>query len=190
MFTASGRAAGSSSIHRCLEAGVMQTFWQSAIFLGSGREIGPLGSAHPLTAPYQAFATQDGWITIGGSNQANFERLASGARGAGASPRRAISRQRIAHGASGRSAGLIGGYLRRKPSSAWLAALTAAGVPAGPVLTVAEMLSHPQVLARDMVVETDASQGGQGQRDRLSDQALGDADRGLAHRAVFRSAHA
>ena len=56
-----------------LEAGVMQTFWQSAIFLGSGKEIGPLGSAHPLTAPYQAFATQDGWITIGASNQSNFE---------------------------------------------------------------------------------------------------------------------
>src|SRR5438034_9690844 len=58
-----------------LEAGVMQTFWQSAIFLGSGREIGALGSAHPLTAPYQAFATQDGWITIGASNQSNYERL-------------------------------------------------------------------------------------------------------------------
>src|SRR6202022_4885557 len=58
-----------------LEAGVMQTFWQSAIFLGSGKEIGPLGSAHPLTAPYQAFATQDGWITVGRSNQPNYERL-------------------------------------------------------------------------------------------------------------------
>src|SRR5437773_5685314 len=58
-----------------LEAGVMQTFWQSAIFMGSGKEIGPLGSAHPLTAPYQAFATQDGWITIGASNQSNYERL-------------------------------------------------------------------------------------------------------------------
>src|SRR5438132_4877948 len=58
-----------------LEAGVMQTFWQSAIFLGSGREIGALGSAHPLTAPYQAFETQEGWITVGASNQANYVRL-------------------------------------------------------------------------------------------------------------------
>ncbi len=58
-----------------LEAGVMQTFWQSAIFIGSGREIGPLGSAHPMTAPYQAFETGDGWITVGASNQVNYVRL-------------------------------------------------------------------------------------------------------------------
>src|SRR5438034_1470473 len=58
-----------------LEAGVMQTFWQSAIYLGSGVEIGPLGSGHPLTAPYQAFRTRDGWITVGASNQANYVRL-------------------------------------------------------------------------------------------------------------------
>jgi formyl-CoA transferase len=49
---------------------------------------------------------------------------------------------------------LIEERVRRKPSSEWLAALTKAGVPAGPVLTIAEMLNHPQVLARDMVVET------------------------------------
>jgi crotonobetainyl-CoA:carnitine CoA-transferase CaiB-like acyl-CoA transferase len=137
-----------------LEAGVMQTFWQSAIFFGSGREIGPLGSAHPLTAPYQAFATQDGWITIGGSNQANFERLAQvlDAPELVRDERFRDNAARMAH--LDDLVELIGGCLRRKPSSAWLAALTAAGVPAGPVLTVAEMLSHPQVLARDMVVET------------------------------------
>ena len=49
---------------------------------------------------------------------------------------------------------LIALRLQRKPSSEWLAALAAVGVPAGPVLTIAEMLEHPQVLARDMVVET------------------------------------
>ena len=43
---------------------------------------------------------------------------------------------------------------KRKPSSEWLSALAAAGVPAGPVLGIAEMLEHPQVLARDMVIET------------------------------------
>jgi crotonobetainyl-CoA:carnitine CoA-transferase CaiB-like acyl-CoA transferase len=49
---------------------------------------------------------------------------------------------------------LVAMRFKCKPSSEWLAALTAAGVPAGPVLTIAEMLEHPQVLARDMVVET------------------------------------
>ncbi len=136
-----------------LEAGVMQTFWQSAIFMGSGKEIGPLGSAHPLTAPYQAFETADGWITIGGSNQSNFERLAQVLEAP-----ELLSDARFADNA-GRMANLgalvelIGLHLKRKPSHEWLSALNAAGVPAGPVLTVGEMLSHPQVLARDMVVE-------------------------------------
>src|SRR6185369_15460972 len=37
----------------------------------------------------------------------------------------------------------------------WLAALDAAGVPAGPVLSIAEVLEHPQTLARDMVPEVE-----------------------------------
>jgi len=137
-----------------LEAGVMQTFWQSAIFLGSGKEIGPLGSAHPLTAPYQAFATKDGWITIGASNQSNYERLTQVLDAP-----ELLADERFRDNAS-RMANLhalvelIASRFKRKPSSEWLAALTAAGVPAGPVLTIAEMLEHPQVLARDMVVET------------------------------------
>jgi crotonobetainyl-CoA:carnitine CoA-transferase CaiB-like acyl-CoA transferase len=137
-----------------LEAGVMQTFWQSAIFLGSGKEIGPLGSAHPLTAPYQAFATQDGWITIGASNQSNYERLAQVLEAP-----ELLADERFRDNAS-RMANLralvelIALRFKRRPSSEWLAALAAVGVPAGPVLTISEMLEHPQVLARDMVVET------------------------------------
>ncbi len=143
-----------------LEAGVMQTFWQSAIFLGSGKEIGPLGSAHPLTAPYQAFATQDGWITIGASNQANYERLTHVLEAP-----ELLADERFRDNAS-RMANLnalveqLALRFRRKPSSAWLPALTAASVPAGPVLTIGEMLEQPQVRARDMVVETQHPKAG------------------------------
>ena len=51
------------------EAGIVHTYWQSAIAGATGESPGPLGSAHPLTAPYQAFKTKDKWITIGASNQ-------------------------------------------------------------------------------------------------------------------------
>ena len=54
------------------EAGIVHTYWQSAIALATGTAPGPLGSAHPLSAPYQAFETADGWITIGAANQANW----------------------------------------------------------------------------------------------------------------------
>src|SRR5438067_7767686 len=44
-----------------MEAAVHQTFWQSAIYFATGVNPGPTGAAHILTAPYQAFPTQDGW---------------------------------------------------------------------------------------------------------------------------------
>jgi len=136
-----------------LEAGVMQTFWQSAIFLGSGREIGPLGSAHPMTAPYQAFETGDGWITVGASNQVNYVRLTQvlEAPELRDDPRFADNKLRMANLEA--LVDELTSRFKRKPSAAWLAALDAAGVPAGPVKTIEQMLSDPQVRAREMVVE-------------------------------------
>ncbi|MFM7981363.1 MAG: CoA transferase, partial [Candidatus Fonsibacter sp.] len=57
------------------EAGIIHTYWQSAITSATGKSPGPLGSAHPLTAPYQAFKTKDKWITVGASNQNNWLHL-------------------------------------------------------------------------------------------------------------------
>ncbi len=57
------------------EAGIVHTYWQSAIASATGIAPGPLGSAHPLTAPYQAFQTKDKWITVGASNQNTWLKL-------------------------------------------------------------------------------------------------------------------
>ena len=54
------------------EAGIIHTFWQSAIYLATGTPPRAMGSAHPLNAPYQAFQTADGWINIGGANQQSW----------------------------------------------------------------------------------------------------------------------
>ena len=146
-----------------LEAGVMQTFWQSAIFIGSGREIGPLGSAHPMTAPYQAFETGDGWITVGASNQVNYVRLTQvlEAPELRDDPRFADNKLRMAN-----LEALVDELtlrFKRKPSAAWLGALDAVGVPAGPVKTIEQMLADPQVHARDMVVDLTHPRAGETQ---------------------------
>ena len=59
-----------------MEAALQQTYWHAAIYFATGESPGPRGSAHLLTAPYQAFRASDGWINIGGANQANWERIA------------------------------------------------------------------------------------------------------------------
>ena len=146
-----------------LEAGVMQTFWQSAIFIGSGREIGPLGSAHPMTAPYQAFETGDGWITVGASNQVNYVRLTQvlEAPELRDDPRFTDNKLRMANLEA--LVDELTSRFKRKPSAAWLAALDAVGVPAGPVKTIEQMLADPQVQARDMVVDLSHPRAGETQ---------------------------
>jgi crotonobetainyl-CoA:carnitine CoA-transferase CaiB-like acyl-CoA transferase len=52
-------------------------------------------------------------------------------------------------------------YFVARSSSAWLARLEAAGIPSGPVLSIADMLSHEQTLAREMVVQVEHSTLGQ-----------------------------
>ena len=75
-----------------------------------------------------------------------------------ADPRFATNRDRMAHSVI--LANLMNEVLRTNTRAAWQAAFDAAGVPSGPVHTVAEALSHPQTLARGMVVELDHPQAG------------------------------
>jgi crotonobetainyl-CoA:carnitine CoA-transferase CaiB-like acyl-CoA transferase len=137
------------------EAGIVQTYWQSAIALATGVAPGPMGSGHPLSAPYQAFATADGWITIGAANQGNWLRLVAAldAPELAADPRFADNDRRMRHLAELEAA--LASHFRERTSADWLERLEAAGVPAGPVLDVREMHADPQTLAREMVVEVE-----------------------------------
>ena len=138
------------------EAGILFTYWQSAIALATGTAPGPLGSAHPLSAPYEAFPTADGrWIVVGGANQANWRRLCAilEAPELAEDPRFATNAQRMANLAELRA--ILADLFRRRPAADWLARLDEAGVPAGPVNDITEMLADPQTRARKMVVEVE-----------------------------------
>lgn len=136
-----------------LEAGVMLTYWQSAMTFATGESPGPLGSAHPLNAPYQAFETSDGWIVVGGANQRAWQRLveALGAPELAADPRFRDNSDRMRN--LDQLVAALKPHFAGKSSENWLARLEAAGVPAGPVNDIARMHADPQVRARDMVVE-------------------------------------
>ena len=141
------------------EAGLVQTFWQSAVALATGQSPGPMGSAHPLAAPYEAFPTADGWITVGGWNQVNWLRLLDALElGELASdPRFATNGARMKNQGALRE--VLAGRLRTASAGVWLRRLEEAAVPAGPVLSVLEALRHPQTAAREMVVTVE--QGGE-----------------------------
>ncbi len=143
-----------------MEAAIQQTYWQAAIYFATGVNPGPSGSAHILTAPYQAFPTADGWINVGGANQSNWERIV-----------KVIGCPELAQDARFRTNGdrmrnlaaltpLISERLRTRASAEWIREFDAAGVPAGPVNRIGDMLADPQVAAREMVVEVEHPRAG------------------------------
>lgn len=133
------------------EAGIVHTYWQSAIALATGIAPGPMGSAHPLNGPYQAFETMDGWITIGAANQRNWERLldAMEVPEIAADPRFVTNTDRMSNLKA--LEGVLTPVFKKKSQSEWLDRLEKAGVPAGPVLDVCEMFEDPHAQARDMI---------------------------------------
>ena len=139
------------------EAGITHTYWQSAIALATGESPGPLGSAHPLSAPYQAFETADGWINVGASSQATWEKVPDLV-----GQPELVDDERFRDNAA-RMANLdelvatLAPLFKKRSTEQWLERFEAAGVPAGPVASIEEMLVHPQTLARDMVTEVQHS---------------------------------
>ena len=137
------------------EAGITQTFWQSAIALATGVSPEPMGSAHPLNAPYEAFETADGWITIGASNESTWQRLPPvlGLPELLDDERFQKNIDRMRNRDALNEA--LAPAFKQRETAEWLTLLEDSGVPAGPVLSIGDMLAHPQARARSMVVETE-----------------------------------
>ena len=136
-----------------LEAMVGVLSWGAGMYFESGVAPGPSGQHHPLSSPYGRFRVGERWLNIAAANDAIWERLA---RAVGrpdwlADPRFADVLARVRHRAEltrELEAALAGASVEH-----WVELLNAAGVPAGPVLDVAEVFADPQVLAREMLVE-------------------------------------
>ncbi len=137
------------------EAAIMHTYWQSAISFATGESPGRMGTAHPLNGPYQSFQTSDGWVNIGAANQRNWERLLEclEAPELGNDPRFALNADRMANLED--LVEVLSDYFIKRSTQDWLIALEDVGIPAGPVLSIKEMQSDPQAMAREMVTETE-----------------------------------
>jgi crotonobetainyl-CoA:carnitine CoA-transferase CaiB-like acyl-CoA transferase len=135
------------------EAGIVHTFWQSAITFATGTPPGAMGSAHPLNAPYEAFATADGWVTVGAANQRNWLKLLTAlqAEQLQDDPRFASNDARMQNLEALRRE--LAAVFGTRGTEEWLQRLEQAGVPAGPILDIGQMHQDPQTLAREMVLQ-------------------------------------
>jgi CoA:oxalate CoA-transferase len=123
-------------------------------YVATGEVPGKLGSRHPSIAPFAAFATQDGHIAIAAGNDDIWARVCKvmGREELARDPRFLTNPSRVNHVDA--MAAEMEKTLATKPSRAWLNALEAEGVPCGPINTVADVMTDPQVLSRNMIIET------------------------------------
>ena len=143
-----------------LQASMQQLYWYAALFF-SGEPMPPrLGTAHPVAAPYQTIACSDGEIAIGGANETNWTRITEvvGHPEWCQDPRFSTARARLQNREA--LAACLNAAMAHHTRAHWEAVFCAAGVPAGPVQSVGEALSHPQARAMDMVVDAQTADGG------------------------------
>ncbi len=173
-----------------MEAAVQQTYWHAAVYFPTGKSPSPTGSAHVLSAPYQAFHAKDGWLNIGGANQSNWERIAEvlGHPEWRDDPRFATNSDRMAN--LDALVEKMNAVLGTRSKAEWIEAFDAAGVPVGAVA------QH----RRGAVASADAGArhggrsrppaGGRDKGRRLPGAFFCDADRDHATGAAARRTHA
>ena len=138
-----------------MEAGVAYTVWESSVYFAEGEIPGPLGSAHRVSAPYQALRTRDGYLNLGAATQPTWEQLC-----------RAIGREDLMEDERFRApwdrkareeelAALLEETFSTEDTEHWLKLLDDAGVVAGPIYNMEQVYRDPQVLAREMLVYTE-----------------------------------
>lgn len=110
-------------------------------------------SAHPSIVPFQAFATADGWITVACAKQKFWELLCAvlDRKDLCEDPRYADFGTR--HENRDELLAILREAFSKRSSEEWIATLSEAGVPAGPVYDVPTALADPQAEARGDVVE-------------------------------------
>src|SRR3954463_2751488 len=126
-----------------------------ARYAATGDVPGPLGARHPSITPFAAFAAADGHFVIAAGNDLLFRRLCEiiGRPALADDPRFASNAQRTEHHLELQAE--IEDALKAGTVSTWLERLEAADLPCGPINDVAAVLAHPQVRARNMVVQVE-----------------------------------
>ena len=130
-------------------------------YSATGQVPGPLGTRHPLTTPFQAFPTSDGWIVValswGVENQWELFCVTIGRPDLIDDNRFETPGLRTEHHAELEP--MINEALSNKSTKEWLQEFEAIDLPCGPLNDIAEAAVHPQVQARKMLVDVEHPAG-------------------------------
>jgi len=129
--------------------------WQTilaAVHGATGTVPQRMGSGTPITTPYRAFETADGYLIIACANDRLYVKLCEvlGKPEWATDPRFAANRERIKH--RDLLEGMIQEIIIGKPRAVWEEALTEAGIPNAPIQDLGEIVAHPQTSALGMML--------------------------------------
>ncbi|MGN7870721.1 CaiB/BaiF CoA transferase family protein [Paracoccus sp. 22332] len=142
-----------------LDCGVAVLANQATNFLLGGTVPHRLGNAHPNIVPYQLFPACDGHLIVACGNDRQFAALCRvlDLPGLPGDPDFATNPARVAH--RDRLVPVLAAATARRTRADLIAAMEAAGVPAGPVNDVAEALAEPQIAARGLRIAPEGIPG-------------------------------
>jgi crotonobetainyl-CoA:carnitine CoA-transferase CaiB-like acyl-CoA transferase len=114
-----------------------------------------LGNAHPNIAPYEAFPARDRWFVLAAGNERLWATLCDllDRPDLKDDPRFADNNARVANRPALRE--VLDEEFRARDADEWLAELRQAGLPCGPINTIPDVFAHPQVQARDLILEAE-----------------------------------
>ena len=133
------------------ESALGLSVWEATEYWATGEAPRPLGSSHRLSAPYQAFRAQDGYLTIAALTTTQWERFCNVL-----DRPQLVSDERFATNAD-RMTNLddlvaeVERVLASNTVDAWVSSFLAEGVPCGPILDYAQVFAAPHTAARSMV---------------------------------------
>ena len=139
-----------------VEAGLAWTFWEFGAYFGAGEVPTATGTRHRRSAPYQAYRTKDGYVTVGANSTklwTDFCQKVVERPEWLQDPRFVDLPSRLKNVDALQEE--IEAVLTQQATAHWWERLDRAGVPGGPVYTYEQCLADPHVAARDMVVEVD-----------------------------------
>lgn len=136
-----------------LETGVSLLSYHGVAWLAAGITPKREGSGVWHLVPYQAFLCTDGYVLVGAPNEAAWQRLCVALErpGLAADPRFTTNADRVTHRAA--LIPLLSARFAEKDAAHWVAQLEAHRVAVSPINRLDQVLTHPQVLANDMVVQ-------------------------------------
>ena len=159
LFRRQGNHEGEFIDVSMLESTLVTMGWAVSNWLIAGVRPQPLGNENMTASPSGAFKTAAGLINIAANQQQQFEKLCEliGRKELAVEPRfvNRDDRKKLRHELKAE----IEIALAAKPAKEWAALLNENGVPAGEVLSIPEILEHPQIISRELVQKFSTAPG-------------------------------